>query len=295
MKTAGAGGVVPMPACLADSAPSLFVSRLAALYTRVNVSAAIGAALRHGEIGERFAYLRVEHGSKISSCACPDRRAVVLGRAGDSSLGIVMAELGAVWGRALASDQAQQLPVGSDFVVILGDFDGNRDRRRAGRRDADESQPTVAALHQAPPPIVVSAFAAEHAVAAPTFTWALTGWGSRFPAAEVAARRAGRFAWEQRAGVLVWRGATGAANHNLGRDHLINASRSSPAPRTLTRSAHTGPRAFARSAQHHPLRSLHTHGAKNPRAVHSTTESLAALCVCELQVLTGHDRRRLDR
>ena len=223
--------------------------------TNVTSSAATGAAIRHEALGERFVYLhRTPQASTLSACACPDRRGVLQWVAAgggtvvnhtDPYLRYTLGELRALYRSALTAEDIRSMPEGSDFVVVLGDFDGNRDRRRAGRRDADGKR-TIAELRSAPPPLVASAFASEHAIAAPTFTHELTGWMSHLPDhLRAAHRRRGRPQvktprmaptstglalhsihasearspwvppmWTARKGILLWRGSAGAANHD---------------------------------------------------------------------------------
>merc|ERR1711871_404105 len=125
--------------CLAEEQPAPFIARVAALMVNVTFPAATGAALRHSLVGERFAYLRRTDGG-ISACVCPDRRSVVLDFARpkglysnrtDPDLGYAMAELRKLWRAALMvhGSTSFYLNEGADFVVILGDFDGNRHRR----------------------------------------------------------------------------------------------------------------------------------------------------------------------
>ena len=170
----------------------------------------------------------------MTACACPDTRGVYVNGVSNQSdpyLKDVMNALRRLYRTALLPNDnwLRSLPNGSSFVVILGDYDGNRDRLRAGRRDADRGWKLPLGL--SPPPLVPSAFGFEHAVAAPTFTHDLLGWASK-TSAEVELRNL-RFKqvvppWRERTPKLVWRGSAGPMNHDVGRDNLLRASRNSP-------------------------------------------------------------------
>ena len=226
--------------CPSDTNASFYTSRSAQLMSNVKRTAAEAAAARHSLIGERFAYLRVHANSRISACACPERR--FFGTSGywytwpadrhrnvtDNWLSPTMSELRALYRAALAASPAASkastlLPEGSEFVVLLNDFDGNRDHQRARHRDADH-KPIVSLLHEAPPPLVIAAFASEHAMAAPTFTYNLTGWGTHFPPNV----HAPTTPWAQRKPALQWRGSSGSANYNRGREKLLAAALTRP-------------------------------------------------------------------
>ena len=89
-------------------------------------------------------------------------------------------------------------------------FDSNRGR--PWRKKEDRGQHPLNAM---PPPLVPSAFPAEHALAAPTYTHDLVGWGMRFPTEAVTWARS-TLRWEERRPQLVWRGSAGPANANNG-------------------------------------------------------------------------------
>jgi hypothetical protein len=54
--------------CIAEGEPTPFVKRIDALMANVTTAASAGARIRHETIGERFAYLRLEEGGRVSAC-----------------------------------------------------------------------------------------------------------------------------------------------------------------------------------------------------------------------------------
>ena len=175
-KHSGANQVLPK--CLADAAmkgmpPSFgsttLVDRIAYFMRNVTLTTAAAAALRHDVLGERFARLVVKESGgerSIAACACPERREQRAGatvtthvpseytngsRSDAAQLGIAMRELQALYtahlvdeaeGRAFFSSELQP---GNSFLITLGEFDGNRDRKKMGRRDADRKWTIVRA------------------------------------------------------------------------------------------------------------------------------------------------------
>ncbi len=175
-KHSGANQVLPK--CLADAAmkgmpPSFgsttLVDRIAYFMRNVTLTTAAAAALRHDVLGERFARLVVKESGgerSIAACACPERREQRAGatvtthvpseytngsRSDAAQLGIAMRELQALYTAHLVDEAegraffSSELKPGNSFLITLGEFDGNRDRKKMGRRDADRKWTIVRA------------------------------------------------------------------------------------------------------------------------------------------------------